>query len=75
RLPHFDDQRFALDLLEKRHVLVVPGSSFNVAYKDHVRITLLPDEAAVADVFGRIESLLDEYAAASRDGASSTRSA
>ncbi|MBA2479305.1 MAG: aminotransferase class I/II-fold pyridoxal phosphate-dependent enzyme [Planctomycetes bacterium] len=64
RLPEFDDQRFALDLLERRQVLIVPGSSFNVAYRDHFRITLLPDEAIVADVFGRMESLLDEYAAA-----------
>ena len=30
-LPHFDDQLFALDLLEKKHVLVAPGVSFNVA--------------------------------------------
>ncbi len=30
-LPDFDDQTFALDLLEKKHVLVAPGVSFNVA--------------------------------------------
>ncbi len=29
-LPEFDDQQFALDLLEHKHVLVAPGSSFNV---------------------------------------------
>jgi alanine-synthesizing transaminase len=60
----FDDQRFALDLLERKHVLVAPGSSFNVPYRDHFRVTLLPDAELMADVFGRIESLLDEYAAA-----------
>jgi alanine-synthesizing transaminase len=60
----FDDQAFALDLLERKHVLVAPGSSFNVPYRDHFRLTLLPDAEQMADVFGRIESLLDEYAAA-----------
>ena len=60
----FDDQAFALDLLERKHVLVAPGSSFNVPDRDHVRVTLLPDAEQMADVFARIESLLDEYAAA-----------
>ena len=68
RLPggvqRFDDQRFALDLLERKHVLVAPGSSFNVPYRDHFRITLLPDADQMTDVLARIESLLDEYAAA-----------
>jgi alanine-synthesizing transaminase len=60
----FSDQAFALDLLERKHVLVAPGSSFNVPYRDHFRVTLLPDAEQMADVFARIESLLDEYAAA-----------
>ena len=60
----FNDQAFALDLLERTHVLVAPGSSFNVPYRDHFRVTLLPDADQMADVFARIESLLDEYAAA-----------
>jgi alanine-synthesizing transaminase len=60
----FDDQRFALDLLERKHVLVAPGSSFNVPYRDHFRVTLLPDADQMTDVLGRVEALLDEYAAA-----------
>jgi alanine-synthesizing transaminase len=59
----FDDQRFALDLLERKHVLVAPGTSFNVPYRDRFRITLLPDEKTMAMVFGRIGELLAEYAA------------
>jgi alanine-synthesizing transaminase len=43
-------------------VLVAPGSSFNVPYRDHFRVTLLPDAEQMADVFARIESLLDDYA-------------
>ncbi len=61
-LAAFDDQAFALDLLERKHVLVAPGSSFNVPYRDHFRVTLLPDAEAMADVCSRIESLLDDYA-------------
>ena len=61
-LPELDDQQFALDLLEHKHVLVAPGSSFNVPYRNHFRITLLPDEKTMADVFARMEELLDEYA-------------
>lgn len=62
--PGFDDQAFALDLLEKQKVLVTPGRGFNVPYKDHFRITLLPDERTMREVFRRIEVLLDGYATA-----------
>ena len=60
----FSDQSFALDLLERKHVLVAPGSSFNVPYRDHFRVTLLPDAALMTDVLGRIDALLAEYAEA-----------
>jgi alanine-synthesizing transaminase len=63
KLPKFDDQKFGIDLLERKHVLIAPGSSFNVPYRNHFRITLLPDEKTMTDVFGRMEELLDEYAA------------
>ncbi|GAC1458618.1 MAG: pyridoxal phosphate-dependent aminotransferase [Steroidobacteraceae bacterium] len=65
-LPDFDDQRFALDLLEQKHVLVAPGVSFNVPYRSHFRITNLPDAAMLRDVFGRIEELLADYASRPR---------
>ena len=57
-----DDNAFALELLESRHVLVAPGSSFNTPYADHFRITTLPDAEQLHDVFGRIDSLLQQYA-------------
>jgi alanine-synthesizing transaminase len=63
-LPDFDDQRFALDLLEQKHVLVAPGVSFNVPYRNHFRVTNLPDANTLREVFSRIEELLSEYAAA-----------
>src|SRR6516162_9408693 len=65
-LPDFDDQRFALDLLEQQHVLIAPGVSFNVPYCNHFRITNLPDAATLGEVFVRIEELLSAYAASTR---------
>ena len=62
RLGEFSDQRFALDLLEKQHVLITPGRGFNVPYADCFRITLLPEASAMAKVFTRIETVLDGYA-------------
>ena len=56
-----DDQRFALELLESKHVLVAPGSSFNTPYTDHFRITTLPDPDVIGDVFERIDSLLEQF--------------
>jgi alanine-synthesizing transaminase len=65
-LPDFDDQQFALDLLEQKHVLVAPGVSFNVPYRTHFRVTSLPDSPMLRDVFGRIDELLTSYASAPR---------
>ena len=62
RLPDFDDRRFALELLERQHVLVTPGSSFNVPYTDHFRITTLPRPEQYAGIFERIEAQLDDMA-------------
>jgi len=61
-IPGFDDQQFALDLLEHKHVLVAPGVSFNVPYHNHFRVTTLPDATTLQTVFGRIEELLSAYA-------------
>ena len=66
-LPGFDDQQFALDLLEQQHVLVAPGVSFNVPYRNHFRVTTLPDAATLRVVFGRIEALLAAQAAHAQD--------
>lgn len=64
KLPGFDDSRFAIELLEREHVLVVPGSSFNVPYTDHLRLTLLPDEDTMTEVFVRMERQLASMAEA-----------
>ena len=61
-LPGFDDQQFALDLLDQRQVLIVPGSSFNVSYRDHFRITLLPEAALMERVIDTIDGFVGELA-------------
>ena len=60
---HFDDQKFALELLEKKHILIAPGSSFNVPYKNHFRLTTLPTERKMQWVFERMEEVLESMQA------------
>ncbi|MGD8809534.1 MAG: aminotransferase class I/II-fold pyridoxal phosphate-dependent enzyme [Gammaproteobacteria bacterium] len=62
KIPNFDDEAFAMQLLEQQHVLVAPGSSFNTDYRDHFRITNLPDPERLTAVFERIEHVLEQLA-------------
>lgn len=59
---NFDDQVFAMELLEKKHVLIAPGSSFNVPYRNHFRLTTLPTERKMESVFERMEEVLESQA-------------
>lgn len=59
--PGFDDHDFATQLLEKHHVLVVPGSSFNIAERHHFRLTLLPEADVLSEAMARIEQLLHDW--------------
>ena len=47
-------------------MLVAPGTSFNVPYRNRFRVTNLPDASTLRDVFGRIDDLLTTYAGAPR---------
>jgi alanine-synthesizing transaminase len=60
KLPGFNDEAFAMELLENQHVLVAPGSSFNTPYHSHFRIITLPDEETLAEVFKRIDTVLGQ---------------
>ncbi|MBO9664399.1 aminotransferase class I/II-fold pyridoxal phosphate-dependent enzyme [Dokdonella sp.] len=55
RLPGFDDEAFALSLLEHESIILVPGSSFNIATRNHFRVTMLPQPAVLDTVFAAIE--------------------
>jgi len=63
RMPVFDDEAFALRLLEEEQVLVVPGTSFNVPSSRHLRLTLLPQPVQLREVFVRMERVLTRMAA------------
>ena len=52
-----------MELLESKHVLIAPGSSFNVPYRNHFRLTTLPDERKMRTVFERIEKVLESMCA------------
>ena len=58
----FDDHAFALEMLETEDVLLVPGSSFNVPYRNHFRVTLLPEAPVLREVFARIDRVLSRRA-------------
>ena len=60
----FDDHGFALEMLETEDVLIVPGTSFNVPYRNHFRVTLLPLPEQVREVFARIDRVLERRALA-----------
>lgn len=61
-LPDFDDNAFALRLLEEESVLLAPGSSFNVAGSRHLRLTLLPEPDKITTVLARIDQALASFA-------------
>ena len=50
-------------MLETEDVLIVPGSSFNVPYRNHFRVTLLPQTEVLREVFARIDRVLSRRAA------------
>ncbi|MDT8409441.1 MAG: aminotransferase class I/II-fold pyridoxal phosphate-dependent enzyme [Wenzhouxiangellaceae bacterium] len=56
----FDDHAFAARALEKAHILLVPGTSFNISDARHFRITLLPEPPRLARAIEAIDDLLDD---------------
>lgn len=56
-----DDEKFALDLLHEKKVLVTCGTGFNWKDHDHFRIAFLPDVILLEDAVTRIADFLDGY--------------
>jgi len=52
------DEAFALDLLKKEKVLIVPGSGFNWLKPGYFRVVCLPEEKLLAEAINRFEHYL-----------------
>lgn len=56
-----DDERFALDLLREKKLLITHGGGFHWEKPDHFRIVYLPEITRLKDACGRIEDFLKDY--------------
>ena len=56
-----DDRQFALDLLEAKHILLVPGSGFDWPAPDHFRLVLLPEPEQTYRAILDIGQFLQSY--------------
>ncbi|HUX12495.1 MAG TPA: pyridoxal phosphate-dependent aminotransferase [Spirochaetia bacterium] len=59
--PIRDDQRFVLDLLLEKKLLLVQGTGFNWPDPDHFRVVFLPDVDTLTDAIGRLADFLSRY--------------
>ncbi|MFT4287190.1 pyridoxal phosphate-dependent aminotransferase [Nocardioides sp.] len=53
-----DDERFVVDLLRAKKILVTHGTGFNWFEPDHFRLVTLPDVPVLTEAIGRIEEFL-----------------
>lgn len=56
-----DDEKFVLDLLKEKKVLLTHGRGFNWAEPDHLRIVYLPNIEQLKDATGKIADFLSGY--------------
>ena len=56
-----DDERFCMDLLHEKRVLLVPGKGFHWEEPDHFRIVYLPRVEVLKEAIGAIGDFLDGY--------------
>jgi alanine-synthesizing transaminase len=56
-----DDERFIMDLLREKHLLLVQGTGFNWDRPDHFRIVLLPPKETLSDALTRLGDFLAAY--------------
>lgn len=56
-----DDQRFVLDLLIEKKLLLVQGTGFNWPEPDHFRVVFLPNIVLLTDAMMRLKSFLSGY--------------
>ena len=56
-----NDNRFALDFLKEKRVLIVPGSGFNWKEPDHFRLVYLPRVEVLEEASEKLEDFLRHY--------------
>ena len=56
-----DDRQFAMDLLQSKHILLVPGSGFDWAEPDHFRIVMLPQPDVIHQAMLDLGDFLSTY--------------
>ena len=56
-----DDEKFTLDLLREKHILVTCGTGFNWHRPDHFRIVFLPDVRTLSASMDKLEEFLSHY--------------
>ena len=56
-----DDERFALDFLREKRVLIVRGMGFNWPEPDHFRLVYLAETPVLKDAVGRLADFLKDY--------------
>ncbi|MEE4146214.1 MAG: pyridoxal phosphate-dependent aminotransferase [Halieaceae bacterium] len=57
--PIEDDQQMVLRLLKEEHMLLVQGTAFNWADKQHFRMVFLPDRDQLIEAIGRFSRFLE----------------
>lgn len=61
KIPILDDEKFALDLLREKKILVVHGGGFNWHQPDHFRIVYLPRIEVLKDAVNHLGDFLSYY--------------
>ena len=56
-----DDERFVIDLLRDKHLLLVHGTGFNWEAPDHFRIVFLPERETLKEAMTRLGDFLGGY--------------
>lgn len=56
-----DDEKFALDLLRDKKILLINGRGFNWAEPDHFRVVYLPRVEVLEDAMGKLKDFLSYY--------------
>lgn len=57
----FDDEKFALDFLREKHILVTHGGGFHWEEPDHFRIVYLPDIDTLEEAMRRMKDFFSYY--------------